>query len=98
MLTPHSLSTPTFRCHQDAFIQIACTFRTRIHSRVNCIEAGINSGDYDVIFAGAGVHGEAEAVGFGPVIFVGGFVAPVLVAPAVGFVEDPVDHGLGFDG
>lgn len=34
----------------------------------------------------------------GPVIFVGRFVVPVFVAVAAGFVEDPVDHGLGFDG
>ena len=72
--------------------------RARIQSRHVCIEADIDTGDCDVVVAGASVHGEAEAVAFGPVVFVGGFVVPVFIAVAAGLVEDPVEHGLGFDG
>ena len=98
MLTPHGLSVPCLLSHQNTVLEFAILIRTGIHSRVDSIEADIGSVDYDVVFAAVGVHGEAVAVGFGPVVFVGGFVAPVLVAFAAGFVEGPVDHGLGGDG
>ena len=98
MLTSHPLSTPFIRCHQNALIQITSMIRTTIQSRHVCIQADIDTGDDDVVFAAASVHWEAKAVGRGPVIFVGGLVVPVCVAVAAGFVEDPVEHGLGLDG
>ena len=72
--------------------------RAPIQRRHISIQADINARNDDIVFAAAGVHGEAEAVGRGPVVFVGGFVVPVCVAVAAGFVEDPVEHGLGGDG
>ena len=72
--------------------------RTSIHSREDSVQADIGTADHDVVFARFGVHGEAVAVGSGPVVFVGRFVVPVCVAAAAGFVEGPVDHGLGGDG
>lgn len=98
MLTPHTLPAPPLLSHQNTILEITLLIRTGIHSRVDGIEADIGSADYDVVFTGVGVHGDAAALGFGPVGFVGGFVVPVLVAFAAGFVEGPVEHGLGGDG
>ena len=98
MLTPHPLSTPFIRCHQNAAPQITSMIRTTIQRRHVGIQADIDTGNYDVVFAAESVHWEAKAVGRGPVIFVSGFVVPVYIAVAAGFVEDPVEHGLSLDG